>query len=54
MDQFEKSDAERKERPGCGCFLVILAGVMAMYLLHIAVPGRSEGVNHWIDASRLG
>ncbi len=54
MDQFEKSDAEREERPGCGCFLVILAGIMAMYLLHIAIPGRNEGLDHWIARQPTG
>lgn len=54
MDQIETSDAEREEKPGCGCLIAILAGMIAMYVLHIALPGRHEGIDHWIARQPTG
>jgi hypothetical protein len=36
------------DRPGCGCFLTILAGITVMYIMHISLPGRHEAIAHWI------
>jgi hypothetical protein len=54
MDQFDNSDAGREERPGCGCFLVVLAGITTMYVLHIMLPGKHEAMNHWIARQPTG
>jgi hypothetical protein len=48
MDESGKGDAEREEKPGCGCFLVILTGITAMYVLHIVLPGKHEALNDWL------